>query len=177
VTKFNKSNGMFAVRYEVTVLDFCSLKMTRLFFRNFDTFVNHHSMNDLHVSNQSVQKHWSDAMQYINENDGWTLVGWFMLGNHADAADQHDKVQNFQTTAHLKSLQPTNIGVLKKEDFLKACIDDKTFTTVQTAAQIAINSDGTSNGNGDGGLSTPMAMHSNGNDEAAAADVASLAST
>jgi hypothetical protein len=152
---------------QVTVLDFCSLKTTRLFFRNFDTFVNRYSMNDLRMSNQSVRKHWSDAMQYINENDGWTLIGWFMLGDHADAANSHDKVQNFQTTVHLTSLQPTNIGVLKTEEFLKACIDDKTFTTVQTAAQIVINSDGTRNGNGDGALSTLTAMNSNGNDETA----------
>ena len=68
---------------------------------------------------------------------------------------------------HLTSLQPTNIGVLKTEEFLKVCIDDKTFTTVQTAAQIVINSDGTRNGNGDGALSTPTAMNSNGNDETA----------
>jgi hypothetical protein len=81
---------------QVAVLAFCSLKTTRLFFCNLDTLVNHYSMNDLCMSNQSVRKHWSDAMQYINENDGWTLIGWFMLGNHADAANSHDKVQIFK---------------------------------------------------------------------------------
>jgi hypothetical protein len=82
-------------------------------------------MSDLRGSNQAYRTKWKDVTSsYIKiDHGGWTLVGWFMLGDHGDAANPHEKVQNFQTKLHLSSLQPTNEDVLVDEAYRKRCID------------------------------------------------------
>jgi hypothetical protein len=77
VPKKVDSNG------QVTVLEFCSLKTTKLFYRNFDEYVSRHSTSDLKDSNQAYRRKWRDITGYINGHGGWTLVGWFMLGDQA----------------------------------------------------------------------------------------------
>jgi hypothetical protein len=133
VPKKVDSNG------QVTVLEFCSLKTTKLFYRNFDEYVSRHSMSDLRDSNQAYQTKWMDVTGYINGHGGWTLAGWFMFGDHGDAANPHEKVQNFQTALHLLSLQPTNVGVLAEEAYKGLCIDNSTLTSVHTNGQIQID--------------------------------------
>jgi hypothetical protein len=117
---------------KVTVGNFHSLKTTKLFYRNFDNFVNRHSLVDLRGSNQLVRKQWAEATEYINEHGGWTLVGWFMLGDHHDAANPNEKVQNFQISLHLSSLQPTKSSVVEEDGYRKLCVD-QILTTVDTS--------------------------------------------
>jgi hypothetical protein len=125
----------------VTVLEFCSLKTTKLFYRNFDEYVSRHSMSDLRDSNEAYWTKGKDVTGYIDGHGGWTLVGWFMLGDHGDAANPYEKVQNFQTTLHLSSLQPTNVCVLAEEAYKVLCIGNTTLTTVHTNDQIQIDVD------------------------------------
>jgi hypothetical protein len=76
--------------------------------------------------------------EYINSHGGWTLVGWFMLGDHSDAANPNDKVQNYHTTLHLSYVQPSRKDVMKDAAFMKELVD-MNFITTQTAAQIALD--------------------------------------
>lgn len=46
-------------------------------------------------------------VQYINANGGWTIVGWFKLGEVADAADEKEKVVNTEVTVRLSYLYPS----------------------------------------------------------------------
>ena len=76
--------------------------------------------------------------EYINSHGGWTLVGWFMLGDHSDAANPNDKVQNYQTTLHLSYVQPSRKDATKDAAFVKELVD-MNFITTQTAAQIVLD--------------------------------------
>jgi hypothetical protein len=61
-----------------------------------------------------------------------------MLGDHSDAANMNEKVQNYQTTLHLSYVQPTQKDVMKDAAFVKELVD-MNFTTIQTAAQITLD--------------------------------------
>jgi hypothetical protein len=76
--------------------------------------------------------------EYINSHGGWTLVGWFMLGDHSDAANPNDKVQNYLMTLHLSYVQPSRKDATKDAAFVKELVD-MNFITTQTAAQIVLD--------------------------------------
>ena len=98
---------------KMTVPGFSSLKTTKVFFSNFATFATRHSRGDLQQNNTDTRRRWIWLTEYINSHGGWMLVGWFMLGDHSDAANPNDKVQNYQTTLHLSYVQPSQKDVTK----------------------------------------------------------------
>ena len=123
---------------KTTVPSFSSLKTTKVFFSNFANFATRHSRGDLQQSNTDIRRWWNWLTEYINTHGGWTLVGWFMSGDHSDAANPNEKVQNYQTTLHLSYVQPTRKDVTKDAAFVKELVD-MNFTTIQTAAQITLD--------------------------------------
>ena len=61
-----------------------------------------------------------------------------MLGDHSDAANPNNKVQNYQTTLHLSYVQPSRKDATKDAAFVKELVD-MNFITAQTAAQIVLD--------------------------------------
>ena len=61
-----------------------------------------------------------------------------MLGDHSDAANPNDKVQNYQTTLHLSYVQPSRKDATEDAAFVKELVD-MNFITTQTAAQIVLD--------------------------------------
>jgi hypothetical protein len=61
-----------------------------------------------------------------------------MLGDHSDAANPNDKVQNYQMTLHLSYVQPSRKDATKDAAFVKELVD-MNFITTQNAAQIVLD--------------------------------------
>jgi hypothetical protein len=99
-----------------TVHGFRSLRTTELLFHDFEQHASTITPED-ELSRTSLYRSKINTMvNYINNNGGWTIVGWFMLGSTSDSANSQDKVENFAITLHLSYLLPT-----------KDCSNDKTF--------------------------------------------------
>ena len=100
------------------VHNFRSLRTTELFFCDFEqhasTITPEDELNRTSLYRDKIKK----MVTYINDNGGWTIVGWFMLGSTQDSANSQDKVQNSVITLHLSCLLPT-ADLSKDDDFNK----------------------------------------------------------
>ena len=108
----------FNTSKSATVPSFQSLKTTSIFFSNYDEYTSHHSQAERDDNLLWMRERWQRIVDYINDDgDGWTLVGWTMLGEHTDVANASEKVENYTTTIHLSYLQPTNPDDLTSDAF------------------------------------------------------------
>lgn len=114
----------------ITVSNFQSYKFTKLFFENFEDFVQSNSWPEIDDSQNLIRRKWTSMVNYVNEHGGWTLVGWSMLGDHYDAANGQDKVQAAETKIHLSSLQPTQRIELMNNAELRRVKINHDFVTI-----------------------------------------------
>jgi hypothetical protein len=58
-------------------------------------------------------------LKYINENGGWTILGWIRTGAIADVSDQKDKqtIASIKTEPHLTYMMPSNLQVMENVEF------------------------------------------------------------
>ena len=92
-----------------TVFHFKSLQTTKLFFENFEQHAESTTTDQQKRNTQDYRKKFNAMVNYINESEGWTIVGWFKLGETIDAADNsNEKVVNYDITIHISYLMPTN---------------------------------------------------------------------
>lgn len=95
---------------ETTIQDFRSLRTTELFFENLEDFA---SQENLIIEQRTAQMRAKIAGMnaYINENGGWTVVGWFRRGDVTDASTEDAKVEAESVTLHISTLIPSkNLG-------------------------------------------------------------------
>jgi hypothetical protein len=91
-----------------TTSGFRSLQTTKIFFHNFDDYVSIFEIDDEMLAvKRTHRSKISDMVQYINNHGGWTIVGWFKLGEVADAANEKEKVVNTDVTVRLSYLYPS----------------------------------------------------------------------
>ena len=94
-----------------TVQNFQSLRTTSLFFKKFEEHAGSITIDEERRHQQTFRQRITSMVKHINDNGGWTIVGWFKLGEAMDAAatDSRDKVENYDTmTMHISYLMPTN---------------------------------------------------------------------
>ena len=53
---------------------------------------------------QRRRRQFRDIISYVNDNGGWTIVGWYLLGSVTDATMGGDKVKNPLLTIHISYL-------------------------------------------------------------------------
>ena len=98
----------------VEVHKFRSLRTTELFFRKLGEFVRHYKKDD-HFA--IVRKKVKKMSNFINENGGWTMVGWFRKGEISDASNEAEKVENLIVTVHISLLVPTKTQLYEDNAF------------------------------------------------------------
>jgi hypothetical protein len=91
-----------------TVHSFRSLRTTELFFYDFEEHASTATPEDETRRTAQCRTMINMMVDCINNNGGWTIVGWFMLGSISDAANAQEKAENFDITLHLSYLFPTN---------------------------------------------------------------------
>jgi hypothetical protein len=80
-----------ANRNIIQVKDFTSLKTSKLFFKNQNILA---EMEDLHNNSvySYVQTQWRKGVAHVNDNGGWTIVGWFIRATiDEDDRDEADE--------------------------------------------------------------------------------------
>lgn len=100
---------------EAVVRNFRSLRTTEVFFEN------HESIGAL--DNQVIEKRTMEfrkkidtIVDYINQDGGWTIAGWFKKGESQDASTAEAKVDSTEVTLHLSLLVPSKKEIRTRED-------------------------------------------------------------
>lgn len=85
---------------------FKSLRFTDLFFTNFKNLSRAHQsvLNTLHVD---VFHAVNSIVDYVNENDGWTVCGWHRQGMRMEQ-ETGEEMLSSRTEGHIILLEPTN---------------------------------------------------------------------
>jgi hypothetical protein len=107
---FRSTDVSFLGRKDIFLVPkFKSLKATKLFFYNFNRFCDTTTVTDQEDMVQSIRQQVNSLIKFVNDNGGWTAVGWFMLGQISDASeDTTDKIDNPTVTPHLTYLHPSD---------------------------------------------------------------------
>ena len=120
----NASVGQFTVTFDVPatidqsgkaeVSKVRSLRTTRLFFDNLSTFSGQTSEN-IKKRFIEIRPKIRAMVQYINDNDGWTIVGWFKQGEVYDASGT-EKIESSTLVLHISLLIPTKQDIANGND-------------------------------------------------------------
>jgi hypothetical protein len=125
---------------KAVVHSFRSLQTTNIFFRDFDDHCKANTQEEVRRSIQLNRTKVNNMVEYINAHDGWTIVGWFKLGEIVDASgnSSYEKVENYDMmTMHLSYLMPTNINVMAAESFKAMRIGETTDNDSSTSSSSA----------------------------------------
>ena len=65
------------------------------------------------------------VVKYINDNGGFTVLGWYKRGEINDSSndDSENQVQSSEMGYHVVSMKPTNFHVLNRAEFKKLKYD------------------------------------------------------
>ena len=150
-TCFGKSNAFSAIvmKCEVRILDtigyepqysyttfdeFRSFRFSTLFFKNINTFAN--VSTDLAPSIWEIEDSVTKITKHINNNGGWTVVGWHRLGEIVDP-DTGEKMISTTTNGHLVHARPTNLSILNTNQYKELLIETPEYTISNTDATAA----------------------------------------
>jgi hypothetical protein len=107
---FNVPSNIDRVDGTQTVHNFRSLRTTRLFFKNFDEHASTVTSEAEQRNRLIYRRQMKLMVNHVNDLHGWTIVGWFKLGEMADNAAATDKIENYNLmTVHISYLMPTEI--------------------------------------------------------------------
>ena len=70
----------------------------------------------------TVRKETKKMVDVINNNSGWTVIGWHRLGEITEQ-QSGEKMLSTTTEGHLTKLCPTDINDLSKPEFTRLVID------------------------------------------------------
>ena len=102
----------FHVESKATVAHFQSWKFSNIFVPKETTWTTLNKDEDFQVLRQSV----ATITEYINNNGGWTIVGWIRSGHiHDQSSDtvMPDNLTSLHPKPHISYLQPTNHHITK----------------------------------------------------------------
>ena len=104
----------------VEIHDFRSLRLTELFVHDHKEFqkIGIEEMGDKHVGNNKKIK---AMVEYVNQNEGWTIIGWYRRGQTKDASNETVTTEAMETSLHIVLLVPSKVSIrdLKDENFNK----------------------------------------------------------
>jgi hypothetical protein len=103
---------------EIIVTHARSYTTTKLIFKeaNFSNI-------DTDVHQQAIQKSANQVVNHINNNKGFTLIGWARTGKVRDAssdANANESIESMEPRFHVSYLYPTDKSIVHKEEF-KQC--------------------------------------------------------
>ena len=101
---------------DINVADFRSLRTSSMFFKDFRLFCRDYNSAQL----TSVRKQVSALVSLVNDNGGWTIVGWFRKGETVDTVVATNDTQREESTTvnvHISFMLPTNETLLKSPQF------------------------------------------------------------
>ena len=90
------------------VQGFRSLRTTNIFFDDVDTFANSFQLRPNPQTIHKIRPLIQNMNEFINTNGGWNIIGWYKLGEIADAANDDEKIANNQITIHISYAYPAD---------------------------------------------------------------------
>ena len=124
---------------KLTIPEYRSLSTTALFFK--DHSVREVSMQREENGQTFIRDKIKTMTQIINQNGGWTIVGWMKRGETTDLGTGQDKVENVEVTMHLSCLRPTNPTATSQRDYKDEMIKLDEPTMTQFANTITLTDD------------------------------------
>lgn len=109
----------------VQVKGFRSWRTTNMIFGDFTTFCNETYREETHVS--KLKNRMNKLVRYVNENGGWTIIGWFRKGEVLETAESNDVDRNESPTvlSHISVLIPTDDAIDTKDPFKLLLLDNE----------------------------------------------------
>jgi hypothetical protein len=107
-----------------TISGFRSLRTTKIFFSDFDTYASETTLEHELTRTHYLRNKIAPIITYINAHNGWTIFGWYKLGATQDAANESDQVLNEQVSLHLSYLYPSDITFNTDREEFKALLID-----------------------------------------------------
>ena len=105
----------FNINKRVDIRGFRSQRMTELFVhdnKQFQKFEAEKMGYKLVENNKKVR----DMVKYINEREGWLIVGWYRRGQTKDASNEGATTAAMETKLHIVLLLPMKSNIRKLED-------------------------------------------------------------
>ena len=96
--------------------DFSSLQFSHLYMKTGFTSSMRFNLLDYTPSYFSLQKAADDVVKYINDNGGFTIIGWYKRGEINDVSndDSQNDVESSDIGYHIVSIFPTNRSVVNR---------------------------------------------------------------
>jgi hypothetical protein len=98
----------------ITIDNFCSLQFMRLFLSADLPHSTQRNMLDANSKLDRIYDAMEDVFEYINNNGGFTIIGWYKLGDKVDASSNNDS-NNREVTGkinyHVTNIFPTETDV------------------------------------------------------------------
>lgn len=113
----------------IEIEHFCSLQFMRLFLSDALPHSTQRNMLDGNEVLDDVFDALDNIFNYININGGFTIIGWYKLGNKSDASN-NDSINHELTgkmNYHVTNLYPTNKSITKRAEFNRMNFDVATL--------------------------------------------------
>lgn len=112
------------------VSTFRSFRTTEVFFRNFVEYSSTTTFDRERNMLQKRRKQMKEMVEYINNNGGWTLIGWCKKGQ-VSVDGETEKVENNEVNLNLSYVYPTNLAIFEDRQYCELQIyDDFSETNV-----------------------------------------------
>jgi hypothetical protein len=117
-------SGVTGGRSELITVKRCrSMRTTVLLFDDFSSF-QQLSREETVQRTMMVRRKVREMVGTVNENGGWTVVGWCKKGEVSDAANRFEKIESDKVTFHISFLQPTSLPESVQLDKIKTLEED-----------------------------------------------------
>lgn len=93
----------------VKAADFSSLRTTKLLFKNQSILADIEMLQNNNV-HEYIQDKWRGSVKHVNDNGGWTIVGWFIRATIDDEEKEENDETLLRTSVkiNVSYLYPTN---------------------------------------------------------------------
>ena len=108
--------------------EFRSYKFSKLFFEHLDAIASLQP-EVYHSIHHKIRKQTKIMVKYINDNGGWTIIGWHKLGETTE--DTGELVVSIATGGHIVRIEPTKPSALENDAFTKELIATPTASLDQ----------------------------------------------
>ena len=97
-----------------SAIDFQSLCLMRAVLSFLPTLSKMTSDDILLYAHQQLCTSLNNLLHYINENGGFTIVGYTLKAQQKDACDANQTIKSEQASIHLAYVFPSNLQILEK---------------------------------------------------------------
>ena len=97
--------------------EFRSLRLTRATVSSLATLSKMSSEDILCYAHKELRDAVKSLCNYINQNGGFTIVGYALRSQQKDASDQNRKIEAEQPNIHLAYVYPTNLTIVNGQEY------------------------------------------------------------